>query len=76
MIAKKYICDDCGATCEFTSYVKARAASWAISRDYSRCYCPMCAPDHRVGGANGKRLKLARRAFRPLEGGEQLSFKL
>ncbi len=55
MIAKKYVCDDCGAVSEFTSYVKARAAHWAVSRDYSNCYCPTCAPEHRKGGANGKR---------------------
>lgn len=55
MRARIYICDDCGARGEFTSYVKARAAHWAVSRDYSNCYCPKCAPEHRKGGANGKR---------------------
>lgn len=51
---KIYTCDDCGARGEFTSYVKARAASWAVSRDYKNCYCAECAPAHRLGGANGK----------------------
>ncbi len=52
--AKPYICDDCGKRDEFVNYVKARAAGWAISRDYKNCYCPECAPVHRLGGANGK----------------------
>lgn len=50
----QYICDDCGAVGEFSSYIEARAADWAISRDYKTCYCPECAPPHRLGGANGK----------------------
>ncbi len=54
MRAKTYTCDDCGARGEFASYLKARAANWAISRDYKSCYCPECAPVHRLGGANGK----------------------
>lgn len=56
MRAKTYTCDDCGACGEFASYLKARAANWAISRDYKSCYCPECAPVHRLGGANGKRI--------------------
>lgn len=52
--AKVYTCDDCGTRGEFTSYLKARAAEWAISKDYKNCYCPECAPAHRLGGANGK----------------------
>ncbi len=70
MIAKKYVCDDCGAVGEFTSYVKARGAGWAISRDYSNCYCPECAPAHRLGGANGK-TKPAHK-WQPPQGYEQL----
>lgn len=57
MIARKYVCDDCGTSAEFTSYIKARGAGWAISRDYKTCYCPECAPPHRLGGANGKHTK-------------------
>ena len=55
MKKKLYTCDDCGAQAEFTSYLKAREACWAISRDYQSCYCAECAPIHRLGGANGKR---------------------
>ncbi len=55
MIAKEYVCDDCGARCEFTGYVKARRAGWAVSKDYKKCYCTACAPDHRNGGANKER---------------------
>lgn len=51
MRAKLYICDDCGREDEFTSYIKARNAGWAVAKDYSRCYCPSCAPEHRRGGA-------------------------
>lgn len=51
MIAKLYICDDCGRENEFTSYVKARKAGWAVAKDYSKCYCPTCAPEHRFGKA-------------------------
>ncbi len=49
--AKTYICDDCGRQDEFTSYIKARRADWAVAKDYSKCYCPNCAPDHRRGNA-------------------------
>lgn len=51
MRAKTYKCDDCGADDAFTSYVKARSAGWAISKDYKHCYCPKCAPAHRFGAA-------------------------
>lgn len=51
MRAKVYTCDDCGCKGSFTSYVKARAASWAVSKDYNHCYCPSCAPEHRRGAA-------------------------
>ena len=73
MIAKKYLCDDYGTVGEFTSYIKARAAHWAVSRDYSKCYCPECAPAHRLGGANGKRTP--RRHTLPT-GFEQLKFEI
>lgn len=52
MRAKTYKCDDCGRTDEFSSYKKARVANWAVSKDYAKCYCPNCAPSHRLGGAN------------------------
>lgn len=52
MRGRPYKCDDCGRTDEFTSYKKARAADWAVSKDYLKCYCPSCAPAHRRGGAN------------------------
>lgn len=54
MRAKLYICDDCGREEEFTAYVKARAAGWAVAKDYSKCYCPSCAPEHRKGKAAEK----------------------
>lgn len=46
-----YVCDDCGREDAFASYVKARRAGWAVSKDYKNCYCPNCAPDHRRGQA-------------------------
>ncbi len=73
MIAKKYVCDDCGASEEFTSYVKARAAHWAVSKDYEKCYCPACAPEHRKGGANGKRTP---RRHKLHTGFEQIQFNI
>ena len=69
MRTKTYTCDDCGATGEFTSYLKARAAHWAVAKDYAKCYCPACAPDHRRGGANKDRHNVA-------GGFEQLVFDL
>lgn len=51
MREKAYICDDCGKKSVFASYVKARKARWAISNDYKRCFCPLCAPAHRHGAA-------------------------
>ena len=52
MREKLYKCDDCGRKDEFTSYVKARAADSPISKYYKKCYCPNCAPNHRLGAAN------------------------
>ncbi len=49
-----YTCDDCKTQAIFKSYIKARSAGWAIAKDYANCYCPECAPAHRLGGANGK----------------------
>lgn len=56
MRTKPYVCDecDCGEKAEFSSYIKARAAGWAVAKDYSNCYCPKHAPAHRRGGANKK----------------------
>ena len=54
MRGRPYKCDDCGHTDEFSSYKKARNARWAVAKDYSKCYCPNCAPTHRLGGANKK----------------------
>lgn len=70
MRGKIYVCDDCGAQDKFTSYVKARAAKWAVSKDYEKCYCPTCAPNHRRGGASVPRV--TSRAELPA-GAEQLS---
>ena len=50
-----YTCDDCGDHAVFKSYVKARQNGWGLARDGVTCYCPECAPAHRLGGANGKR---------------------
>lgn len=60
MIAKLYNCDDCGREAEFTSYVKARLSGWAVSKDYSKCYCPACAPLHRKGNAAAKNYEVAK----------------
>lgn len=54
MRAKLYKCDDCGCESEFNSYRQARAANWAVSKDYKHCYCPACAPAHRFGKATDK----------------------
>ncbi len=58
MRPKTYCCDDCGRTDGFSSYIKARAAGWAVAKDYSKCYCPNCAPLHRRGAANAKQKRL------------------
>ena len=54
MRPKTYTCADCGIKGEFITYVDARKADWALSKDYKTCYCPECAPPHRLGGANKK----------------------
>lgn len=51
---KNYICADCGREGEFNGYRQARAAHWAISKHYTKCYCPLCAPEHRRGKAADK----------------------
>ena len=51
---KNYICADCGREDEFNGYRQARAAGWAISKSYVKCYCPDCAPLHRRGKAADK----------------------
>lgn len=73
-----YTCDDCTTEkAVFKSYKKARAANWAISRDYKSCYCPECAPVHRLGGANGKTNAARITAGRWLpKGFEQLSLDI
>lgn len=50
----KYRCDDCHESAVFRSDEKARKAGWAVARDNVTCWCPECAPAHRLGGANGK----------------------
>lgn len=51
---KNYVCDDCKETIStFSSYEKARADGWAISRSRKYCYCPKCAPYHRNVGCAG-----------------------
>lgn len=50
---RTYICDDCGKeVAKFKNYEEARAAGWAVSWERTYCYCPKCAPYHRLGGAN------------------------
>lgn len=69
-----YACDDCRDNAEvFKSYKKARAAGWALARDGVTCWCPECAPAHRLGGANGK--TNAPRQWLP-KGCEQLTFDI
>ena len=54
---RNYICEDCRTIEQFKSILAAKAASWGISRDYRRCYCPHCAPRHRhTGRFGGKNL--------------------
>lgn len=58
MIAKNYICDDCGQEARFSGYQQARRAGWAVSKDYKNCYCPRCAPSHRKGKATEKNFEI------------------
>ncbi len=51
---KNYICADCKRAAEFNGYRQARTAGWAISKTYTKCYCPSCAPAHRYGKAADK----------------------
>ncbi len=51
-----YTCDDCHESAVFRSDEKARKSGWALARDNVTCWCPSCAPAHRLGGANGKRI--------------------
>ena len=68
-----YACDDCKtAFAVFRSDEKARAAGWAVARDNKTCWCPECAPAHRLGGANGKHKNARPRPWLP-KGYEQLS---
>ncbi len=75
MRAKIYKCDDCPKCEEFTSYVKARAAGWAVSKDYKHVYCPEHAPDHRRGGANNPKRKQAKPQGQLLKGWVQVSIE-
>lgn len=60
-MTNKFICADCGKTKEVTARTlrsvidTARDAGWAISRDYSKQWCPTCAILHRNTGRNGER---------------------
>jgi hypothetical protein len=68
-----YTCDDCHESAVFRSDEKARKAGWGIKRDNVTCWCPECAPAHRLGGANGKRI--TRRHILP-KGYEQLKIEV
>lgn len=51
-----YLCDRCKiVVVHFKSHKAAKAAGWAISRDYTKCYCPACAPLQRNTGRGGAR---------------------
>lgn len=56
--SKNYVCDDCGTVGTFTGIRQARAACWAISKHYTKCYCPDCAPAHRRGKAADKNFEI------------------
>lgn len=72
MRAKTYVCDNCGRKDEFSSYIKARKADWAVAKNYLKCYCPQCAPKHRRGGANtkSKQRSVLPKGFRQLSIGD------
>lgn len=71
----KYRCDDCREReAIFKSYKEARAAGWGLAADYKTCFCPECAPAHRLGGANGKRAS-TRRSWLP-DGFEQIKIEI
>lgn len=58
MIEKVYTCDDCKRTATFSGYRTARKiGGWAVAKDYSSCYCPLCAPNHRRGKAAEKNVE-------------------
>lgn len=66
---RTYLCDDCRRVVnKFKSYKEAIAAGWAVSRDYTKCYCPKCAPNHRHVGRCGAKTASAGSAFPPLKG--------
>lgn len=60
-MTNKFTCADCGASKVVTARTLrrvidiARDDGWAISRDYSKQWCPTCAIIHRNTGRNGKR---------------------
>ncbi len=73
-----YTCDDCKDICAvFRSVDEARRAGWGLARDNVMCWCPECAPAHRLGGANGKRTVRAStpRSWLP-KGFEQLKIEV
>lgn len=73
-------CADCGFKATFTArtlrsyYDKARDNGWAISADYTRQYCPDCAPLHRRVGRNGAP-RTSKRSYLP-DGYEQTAIDL
>ena len=59
MIAKTYTCEDCGTQAQFAGYKQARrVGGWAVAKDYSKCYCPTCAKNHRKGKAAEKNVEV------------------
>lgn len=63
-MTSKFICADCGAAKVVTARTLrrvidiARDDGWAISRDYSKQWCPRCAIIHRNTGRGGERRKV------------------
>ena len=53
---RNYLCDDCNKNVgRYKSHKAAIADGWAISRDYTKCYCPACAPSRRNVGRTGNK---------------------
>lgn len=68
-IEVNYECDDCHEKAVFKSRKKALNAGWAVAGNYKNCWCPMCAPQHRVG--NAKKANTPKLA----SGGQQLGIE-
>ena len=51
-----FICDHCGIKAEFQLEHNrdVRKHGWAISKDYSKCYCPNCKHIYTSVGCMGK----------------------